>query len=145
MDWYDLAWLLAFGLAFWGLWMTWVTLQSQRNGTAGQTWFSKQLTNMSAFFVVGDQVPVGRSYLARLEQSDDQKNDGLATVPKNVETVMKIIVDGEKVQTDTNLQVNQIAERVARQDIDIEMIMAAQQRVLEICNNLDNMMGGRRK
>jgi hypothetical protein len=145
MEWYDVAWIAAFFLAFYGLWMTWKTLEAQRSGSAGNTWFKQQLSNMENFFIVGNQEPVGKSYLARLEASDDKKNDGLLQVPQNIETMMGAVTELIRMQEDINQKIRVMEESVVEQGTGLQITLNAQERILDICESLDNMMGGRRK
>ena len=144
MEWYDVAWITAFILAFWGLWMTWKTLEAQRNGSAGNSWFKQQLSNMENFFIVGNQVPVGKSYLARLEASDDRKNDGLLQVPQNIETMMSAVTELARMQEDINHRIRVMEESVVEQGNGLQVALTVQERLLDICEGLDNMIGGRR-
>jgi len=145
MEWYDVAWMSAFFLAFWGLWMTWKTLEAQRSGSAGNTWFKQQLQNMANFFIVGDQVPVGKSYLARLEASDDRKNDGLLQVPQNIDTMLHAVTELVRSQEDISQRVRVMEESIVEQGNGLQVTMSVQERLLDICEGLDNMIGGRRK
>ena len=144
MEWYDVAWIAAFFLGGVGLWMTWKTLEAQRTGSAGNTWFKQQLSNMENFFIVGNQEPVGKSYLARLEASDDRKNDGLVQVPQNIETMMSAVTELARMQEDINHRIRVMEESVVEQGNGLQVAMSVQERLLDICEGLDNMIGGRR-
>ena len=125
--------------------MTWLTLEAQRNGSAGNSWFKKQLSNMENFFIVGNQVPVGKSYLKRLEEADDRKNDGLLQVPQNIETMMSAVTELARMQEDINHRIGVMEKSVVEQGDRLQVTMNVQERLLDICEGLDNMIGGRRK